>query len=86
MSRPPVFGVLEHHRSLSQQLTSDSSNQGSSGSGQSGSNATPLDMFVPEPVVVPVIGGKRAPDKYKSPEAEAKAVSRQKARKGVKKS
>ncbi len=29
-------------------------------------NAEPIDMFVPEPMRVPVIGGKRAPDRIKA--------------------
>lgn len=44
-------------------------------------NAEPVDMFVPEPVRVPVIGGKRAPEKLK---ATGETVQAQSARKGGK--
>ncbi len=70
------LAALEQHRALGSQLAGGQARHSASAPGQPSDGVTPVEMFIPEPALIPVIGGKRAPDKYKSLEAGSRAAGR----------
>lgn len=71
------LAVLEQHRALGSQFASERAQHQAFTLEQPSDGATPVEMFIPEPTTVPVIGGKRATDKYKSRAAGSRTAAAQ---------
>lgn len=62
----PFWEELERDRTASLTRQRSALQTPRTGGAAAGDNFEPVDMFVPEPIRVPVIGGKRAPEKLKA--------------------